>query len=295
MTRNGAFPWSSSSSFSCFLFLIFSTLPSHQEDRASVTFDLSPILFGPLVKESKSHDTKDNKLLGCIECGEYRCPENPSKCLLGSVSDPCGCCKSGICARLGGESCWNSSITEPYVNTRKDGLCARNYFCQLRTDLQEEDVAETICICMEQTPACGSDEVTYETPCSLHEEAMRLKSHLSLKLQHLGPCQTRPWIVSNTEHVISNIGQRVLLACETKGFPIPDIFWEYHSPDGKKVYKLTSEEYTITVQSDQDPKSLTRTSWLQLPRFTKDHVGTYHCIANNSMGEAGAASFVSIV
>ncbi|XP_015173743.1 PREDICTED: insulin-like growth factor-binding protein-related protein 1 [Polistes dominula] len=296
MTRNGAFPWLSSSSFSCFLFLLFSTLPSHQEDRASVTFDLSPILFGSLVKDSKSHESKDNKLPGCIECGEYRCPENPSKCLLGSVSDPCGCCKAGICARLGGEPCWNSSITEPYANSRKDGFCARNYFCQLRTDLQKEDVAETICICMEQTPACGSDQVTYETPCALHEKAMRLKSHLSLKLQQLGPCPTRPWIVSYSEHVVSNIGQLVLLSCETKGFPVPDIFWEFHSPDGKKVLKLqTNEEYIISVEKNIDPKSWTKTSWLQLPRLTKDHVGTYHCIANNSIGEAGAASFVSIV
>nr|XP_050850199.1 insulin-like growth factor-binding protein-related protein 1 [Vespula vulgaris] len=294
MTRNGAFPYSSSSSFSCFL-LLLATLPSHQEVRASVTFDLSPLLFGALVKDSKSHESKDIKLPGCIECGEYRCPENPSKCLLGSVSDPCGCCKAGVCARLGGEPCWNSSIPELNANSRKDGLCARNYFCQLRSDLQEEDEAEAICICMEQTPACGSDEVTYETPCALHEEAMKLKNHLSLKLQHLGPCQTRPWIVSYSEHVVSSVGQRVLLACETKGFPVPDIFWEFHSPDGKRVLKLTGEEHVITVQSDQDSKSLTRTSWLQLPRLTKEHVGTYHCIANNSIGQAGAASFVSMV
>ncbi|XP_043492668.1 insulin-like growth factor-binding protein-related protein 1 isoform X2 [Polistes fuscatus] len=251
MTRNGAFSWLSSSSFSCFLFLLFSTLPSHQEDRTSVTFDLSPILFGSLVKESKSHESKDNKLPGCIECGEYRCPENPSKCLLGSVSDPCGCCKAGICARLGGEPCWNSSITEPYANSRKDGLCARNYFCQLRNDLQKEQ---------------------------------------------LGPCPTRPWIVSYTEHVVSNIGQLVLLACETKGFPVPDIFWEFRSPDGKKVLKLkTNEEYVISVEKNIDPKSWTKTSWLQLPRLTKDHVGTYYCMANNSIGDAAATSQVSIV
>ncbi|KAK2584073.1 hypothetical protein KPH14_006519 [Odynerus spinipes] len=294
MTRNGAVP--SSLSFSWLLLLLLvAILPPHQEARASVTFDLSPLFFGALVKDSKSEESRDTKLPGCIECGEYRCPENSSKCLLGSVSDPCGCCKSGVCARLGGEPCWNASIPELSPKSRKDGLCARNYFCQLRSDLQEEDEAEAICTCMEQTPACGSDEITYETPCALHEEAMRLRSPLSLKLQHLGPCQTRPWIVSYTENVVSGFGQRVLLACETKGFPVPDIFWEFHSPDEKTVIQLPGEEHEITVQSDQDSKSLTRTSWLQLPRLTKEHVGTYHCIANNSIGEAGAASFVSMV
>lgn len=48
------------------------TLPSHQEVRASVTFDLNPLLFGALVKDSKLHESKDTKLPGCIECGEYR-------------------------------------------------------------------------------------------------------------------------------------------------------------------------------------------------------------------------------
>lgn len=91
---------------------------------------------------------------------------------------------------------------------------------------------------MEQTPACGNDNKTYTTPCALHEEAMRRKRSSSLTLQHLGPCQSRPWILSPLEDVLSVFGQRLALNCEAKGFPVPDIFWEFHAADGRKVLKL---------------------------------------------------------
>lgn len=91
---------------------------------------------------------------------------------------------------------------------------------------------------MEQTPACGSNNETYATPCALHEEAMKLRNLSSLWLQHLGPCQSRPWILSTLEDVVSPSGQRVALNCEAKGFPVPDIFWEFHSADGRRVLKL---------------------------------------------------------
>jgi len=68
-----------------------------------------------------------------------RCPENPGKCLLGSVPDPCGCCQeTGLCARLLGEPCWNASIPFLPPKSRNNGYCARNYLCELRSDLQEK-------------------------------------------------------------------------------------------------------------------------------------------------------------
>lgn len=91
---------------------------------------------------------------------------------------------------------------------------------------------------MEQSSACGSNNKTYATPCALFEESMRLKSPSSLKLQHLGPCESRPWIVSPSKHVSSTPGHYIALNCEVKGFPIPDIYWEFQSADGKQVLKL---------------------------------------------------------
>lgn len=101
-----------------------------------------------------------------------------------------------------------------------------------------QDAPQATCICMEQTLACGNDNKTYTTPCVLHEEAMRRKGTSSLKLQHLGPCQSRPWILSPLEDVLLAFGQRLALNCEAEGFPIPDIFWEFHTADGREILKL---------------------------------------------------------
>ncbi|XP_015593611.1 insulin-like growth factor-binding protein-related protein 1 [Cephus cinctus] len=231
---------------------------------------------------------------GCNECADYRCPDDPSKCLLGSVPDSCECCAAGICARLDGDSCWNASIPELLPKSRNEGFCARNYLCQLRSDLHEEDEAEAVCVCMEQSPACGSNNETYPTPCALHEHAMRLKNS-SLKLQHLGPCPTRPWILTGPRDVVSTTGQRVALNCEVKGFPVPDISWEFDSTLGDMVLKLPSKEHEGVVSTNDGPEPLMKTSWMQLVRMEKRLVGTYRCIANNTMGEASAAAFVSML
>ncbi|XP_026831111.1 insulin-like growth factor-binding protein-related protein 1 isoform X1 [Ooceraea biroi] len=227
-------------------------------------------------------------------CRSCRCPEDPGKCLLGSMPDPCGCCPDGLCARLLGEPCWNASIPLLPAKYLNDGYCARNYLCELRSDLLEEDAPEATCVCMEQSPACGSNNETYATPCALHEEAMKLRNSSSLRLQHLGPCESRPWILSDLENVASPYGQRVALNCEAQGFPVPDIFWEFHSADGRRVLKLPGEEHEATVHTSEGPEPLMRTSWMQLARLSKEHIGMYHCIANNSMGEASTAAFVSM-
>ncbi|XP_066598511.1 insulin-like growth factor-binding protein-related protein 1 [Prorops nasuta] len=245
-------------------------------------------------KQMQVNDIPEKSLIdGCVTCGTYRCPENIEKCQLGAVADPCECCSDGICARLEGESCWNSSLPELPAKSRNEGLCGRNYACQMRSDLEEEDEPEAICVCMEQSPACGSNNITYETPCELHEEAMRFKN-LTLKLQHLGPCQSRPWILSSLENVATKIGQRVALNCEAKGFPVPDIFWEFHSADGKTVQILPTTDHEATVNISEGPEPLMRTSWMQLARFSKEQSGMYNCIANNSMGEASSVASVTL-
>ncbi|KAK0083738.1 hypothetical protein PV325_008295 [Microctonus aethiopoides] len=232
--------------------------------------------------------------LGCVECAYYRCPESASKCLLGSVPDSCECCPGGRCAKLDGEACWNSSIVQLSIESRNNGFCARNYLCQLRNDLHEEDKPEAVCVCMEQSPACGNNNRTYSTPCALHEEAMRNKN-VGLKLKHLGPCPSRPWITSPLENIAANFGQRVALNCEVRGFPVPDINWEFHSSDGERVVKLPSNEHGSTVHTSDGPESLMRTSWLQLNQINEKYVGTYQCIANNTIGEASTASYVTIL
>ena len=104
-----------------------------------------------------------------------------------------------------------------------------------------QDAPEATCVCIERTPACGSNNETYETPCALHEEVMRSRNP-HLKLNHLGPCPTRPWIESASKNISGIIGSRVVLSCEAEGFPVPDIFWEFHSMDQSRVLKLPSTD-----------------------------------------------------
>lgn len=68
----------------------------------------------------------------------HRCPEDPTKCPQGPVSDPCGCCSLGLCAKIAGEACWNSSILELPSKRINEGFCGTNYTCQLRFDLQSD-------------------------------------------------------------------------------------------------------------------------------------------------------------
>ncbi|KOC60263.1 Kazal-type serine protease inhibitor domain-containing protein 1 [Habropoda laboriosa] len=257
------------------------------------TTTLQGNVFAFMETDEDTDVTAKKRIDGCIECGDYRCPGDPGKCLLGSVFDPCECCTKGLCARLDGESCWNSSIPGLPSTSRNNGLCARNYVCTLRSDLRKEDELQAVCVCMEQSLACGSDNKTYATPCALSAEAMRRRNTSLLRLQHLGPCQSRPWLLSPLENVLSVFGQRVALNCEAEGFPIPDIFWEFHATDGRKVLKLPGEAHGATIHSSLGPEPFMRTSWLQLARVTKTHIGVYYCIAKNSLGEARSASFVS--
>lgn len=112
-----------------------------------------------------------------------------------------------------------------------------------------QDTPEATCVCMEQSPACGSDNRTYETPCSLHEQATRQKSS-SLRLVHLGPCPSRPKIYSPPEDVHAEEGNFVALSCEAKGFPLPDVFWEFRSADGRRVLRYPSKyAFRVTLQA----------------------------------------------
>lgn len=110
-----------------------------------------------------------------------------------------------------------------------------------------QDDPEATCICMEQSLACGSNMKTYASPCALHEEAIKFKNS-SLRLQHLGPCLSRPWFLSTLENVAASLGQRVALNCEAKGFPVPDIFWEFHSADEITVIKLPGDAILMVLK-----------------------------------------------
>lgn len=104
-----------------------------------------------------------------------------------------------------------------------------------------QDEPEALCVCKDPKEVCGSNNRTYTTACELTEEAMRLKD-FSLKVQHPGPCPSRPWISVAPDDVFSVVGQRVSLTCEVKGYPVPEIFWEFHSTDDHRIVRLPSKQ-----------------------------------------------------
>ncbi|XP_014222139.1 insulin-like growth factor-binding protein-related protein 1 isoform X1 [Trichogramma pretiosum] len=307
--------WSSSSSSSFSLSLLFLALIASRCQAAPPPTTLD-------AANSNNNNNKNNVGVtetpyadGCRPCStssRERCPTDPATdCLLGTVPDACGCCPtSGVCARLEGETCWDEKLRELLpAAARNAGRCAGDYSCRLRHDLEDGDEPEAVCSCRESRRVCGSDNRTYANACTLRETALRIAANngpsLGLWLAHEGPCPTRPRIYSAPESVAdARLGQRVALNCEARGVPLPDIFWEFHSADGRRVLRYETEDRagpdTRTSRSsdgaeEEDPEdSLVRATWLVLDNVGAQHIGVYHCIANNSLGLASAWSIVNI-
>ena len=98
---------------------------------------------------------------------------------------------------------------------------------------------------MDQYQVCGTDDQTYPTPCALQEEVIRLKvkdPNTNLEIAQTEPCPSRPRIYSAPDdYNDATPGQLISINCEAKGFPLPDIFWEFHSADGREVLRLPSK------------------------------------------------------
>ena len=80
----------------------------------------------------------------------------------------------------------------------------------------------------------------------------------------------RPPIISDnsTRSVVAYAGQKIELECYASGYPPPDIYWRRQDnailPTGSSVFKGTK---------------------LVFPNVTKEHRGTYYCVATNVVGQ----------
>jgi len=79
----------------------------------------------------------------------------------------------------------------------------------------------------------------------------------------------RPPIISDnsTRSVISYEGQTIELRCYASGFPQPDIYWRRQNND---ILPTNSSVYKGNI--------------LRFPSVTKEHRGTYYCVATNVVG-----------
>lgn len=219
----------------------------------------------------------------CGTCDPDAC-EPPQDCLAGVVKDSCDCCY--VCGLKEGERCDHADL-----NLDGFGKCGDNLNCVVRNDLEREDPPEAVCSCVSQNPLCGSDGVTYENQCQLTEARYRRRD--GLRAVSAEPCVKPPKIVSAPQNIMALNGSQVSMTCEAKAWPAPTIQW-LHSKDDT-VIELPGNISHVAVQSRNGPGADEITSWLLLPRVTKEDEGTYVCKAQNNVGSNSASANITIL
>jgi len=217
----------------------------------------------------------------CGDCDRADCPEL-GKCPMGVVKDFCGCCD--VCAGRMGDRCQNTTEENPVYLP-----CGNDLVCKLRYDVP--DSSESSCECNEEGEVCGSNGVTYKTPCHLLEEVVEIPE---LFVKERGPCRGVPKIKSPPKDAVRPEGGIMVMDCEASGYPVPTITWELYQPD-KNVLILPSDDSAIAVQVRGGPEKHMVTGWVQIMRVNQNNVGTYSCVASNSEGEARATATATLL
>merc|ERR1712215_255906 len=217
----------------------------------------------------------------CSPCQVVEC-DSLYQCQAGVVPDRCGCCQ--VCARSEGELC-------DVRGGEKYGTCGDNLDCQ-----EQEESGEYLCVCTQTNAICGSDGITYDTPCQLNEESVRRESSPSLPLlsmEYWGPCKESPVIISPPSDTYGPIGANLTLDCEARGYPAPTISWQYDNVEGRTIV-LPSDDQDISIQMRGGPEPLMVTGWAQILSLDPGYSGMYHCIAANSEGTVHAKAAVGV-
>jgi len=220
----------------------------------------------------------------CGVCDVTKC-ESPEECLAGVVEDRCGCCQ--VCARTEGELC-NGGHSP---NQGGYGMCGDNLDC-----LYSAETKQSICACRESKMVCGSDGVTYGSPCQLNEESARRSGSdlvADLTMKYWGPCKESPLIISPPIDTYGPLGANLTLDCEARGHPAPTITWQYENEDGDTI-SLPSDDQMISIQMRGGPEPLMVTGWAQILSLDPTYSGVYHCIASNSEGKVHARAAVGV-
>merc|ERR1719154_378777 len=131
-----------------------------------------------------------------------------------------------VSARLEGELC-------DLRQYEKYGTCGDNLDCE-----HQHETGESICVCRETKEICGSDGLTYGSPCQLNEESVRREASPNLpvlSMAYWGPCKEAPAIISPPSDTYGPIGANLTLDCEARGYPAPTISWQYDNVEGKTI------------------------------------------------------------
>merc|ERR1711971_614759 len=155
---------------------------------------------------------------------------------------------------------------------------------------------ESTCVCREDKEVCGSDGLTYGSPCSLTEESARreLSPKLpDLSMDYWGPCKEAPIIISPPTDTRGHVGANLTLDCEARGFPAPTISWQCDNVEGVTIL-LPADDQDISIQMRGGPEPLMVTGWAQIVSLDPSYSGVYHCIAANSEGRVEAQVAVGV-
>jgi len=232
-------------------------------------------------REGEDDSYLGEELETCSPCQMVEC-DILYQCQAGVVPDRCGCCQ--VCARSEGELC-------DVRGSEKYGTCGDNLDCQ-----EQEETGESLCVCRQTDSICGSDGITYDTPCQLNEESVRRESSPSLPLlsmEYWGPCKESPVIISPPSDTYGPIGANLTLDCEARGYPAPTISWQYDNVEGRTIV-LPSDDQDISIQMRGGPEPLMVTGWAQILSLDPGYSGMYHCIAANSEGTVHAKAAVGV-
>ncbi|XP_055016128.1 insulin-like growth factor-binding protein 7 [Boleophthalmus pectinirostris] len=154
-----------------------------------------------------------------------------------------------------------------------------------------------VCRCKSVHEVCGSDGVTYKTPCALKSANDRRDPELQpVTVKGKGRCPSAPRIVTPPGEVYNVSGSQVYLSCEAEGVPTPVLTWNKVVNGGRKrVELLPGDRDNLAVQTRGGPEKHEVTGWVLISPLTKAESGSYECHASNSQGSASAVGAIHLV